>query len=98
MIIPAEHRVNDGRNEFDRMERPPSSRPAHGSMLEEDEYVLMKDSGGSTDWYCAQTIKVLIDRFVVAYHTTTTPLLAHCGTAMREDRQKNIMEAKYSRT
>ena len=98
MILPAEHRGNDGRNDINRMERPTPTRHVHGVRPVEGEYVLMKDSCGAPNWYCAQIMEVLADLIVVAYHTTTAPPLANYTTATNNDRQENIMEAKYART
>ena len=92
MIIPAEHHTNKGRDEIARMDRPTPSRHAHGVKPVEGEYVLMKGSEDATDWYCAQIMEVLVDRIVVAYHTTTAPPLANYATATHNDRQKNISQ------
>ncbi len=41
------------------------------SPIEEDEYVIIKDTKDAKSWYCAQVLEKLPDRIKVSYVKTT---------------------------
>ena len=98
MIIPAKHYKNHGRNTVNRgnnaipAKHSPDNRPIEG------EYVLLKDSATSPDWYCAQIEQVLVDRIKVSYHTTAAPPLPNYGAATTRARENSLYGARFLRT
>jgi hypothetical protein len=67
-------------------------------LLQEGEYVIMKDDPSANDWYCAEIRKILADRIGVNYYTTITPALADYKDASVKERSKNIKAATFLRT
>ncbi len=60
--------------------------------------MIIKDDPGASDWYCAQTRKILADRIEVNYYTTITPAIIDYKDASLKDRTKNIKSATFLRT
>ena len=97
MLIPAQHRARIVARPGQGDTFPPANHTPANLPLE-GEFVLLKDSPSSPDWYCAQIEEVLVDRIKVIYCTTTAPPVQGYATAFLRSRRTSITAARYLRT
>jgi transposase InsO family protein len=96
MIIPAAHLPKaSARAPGDT---PKAIKHTSGHKLVEGELVLLKGGISDRDWYCAEILEVLTDRFKVSWYTTPqAPLTNHRGATVRA-RKANLEKAIFSKT
>jgi hypothetical protein len=68
------------------------------SLIEEGEYVIIKDTKEAKSWYCAQVLEKLPDRIKASYYTPTAPALANHAKAPYSERLLRIQETIFLKT